>query len=126
MENRTTISCGICLGDPNLPVAVQCGHIFCWSCLRKWFDKQPMLQCPMCRNGIEQDKIIKLFTDKETKSDEVDDRPQPKKVEPQKNANRPRFFRRILTNFGVDEFPKLTASLFDFFYLYLLRHDRNV
>ncbi|MCQ2820075.1 MAG: hypothetical protein MJ252_22645 [archaeon] len=100
MENRTTISCSICLGDPKLPVTAQCGHIFCWPCLKKWLSKKITLECPVCRNGIEQDRIIKLHTDKEENPNEEDDRPKVKKIDPQKNKNKFGFFRRILNNYG--------------------------
>lgn len=100
-ENKTTITCSICLADPRFPVAVPCGHIFCWSCLKAWLARKTVLECPVCRNGIEEDKIIKLFTDKEENSKEVDDRPQPKKINPQANHNRPNFMRRFLNGFGI-------------------------
>lgn len=101
MDSKTTITCNICLGDPKLPVTVQCGHIFCWNCLKQWLNQKSKLECPVCRNGIEEDKIIKLFTDKEENANEIDDRPKAKKIDPTRNVNRPNIFKRFLNNFGV-------------------------
>lgn len=28
-------SCGICFDSPTDPVVTQCGHLFCWNCLKE-------------------------------------------------------------------------------------------
>ena len=102
MDSKTTITCSICLGDPQFPVVVQCGHTFCWKCLKAWLSSKNKYECPVCRNGIEEDRIVKLFTDKQENTQEVDDRPKPRQVNSeQRSGNRFNFVRGILNNFGV-------------------------
>ena len=57
-SENNSLECIICLSSPKLPVATQCGHIFCWHCLRNWLDTQRQLICPVCKNGIEINFII--------------------------------------------------------------------
>ncbi len=98
--SNNQIECIICLNSPKLPVATQCGHIFCWHCLKSWLDSQSVLVCPVCKNGIEMDRIVKLYTNDENNKGEVDDRPQSRRTEPIQNNNRPSFFQNFLNNFG--------------------------
>lgn len=100
MSLDNNLECIICLGPPRLPVATQCGHIFCWHCLKNWLDSQNVLICPICKNGIEMDRIVKLYTNDENNKGEVDDRPQSRRTEPIQNNNRPSFFQNFLNNFG--------------------------
>lgn len=65
MENndkKNIFECVICLGTPNDPVATSCGHVFCWMCLKNWLANKSLLQCPICKNGINPDKIILLYS----------------------------------------------------------------
>ncbi len=100
MSLDNNLECIICLGPTRLPVATQCGHIFCWHCLKNWLDSQNVLICPICKNGIEMDRIVKLYTNDENNKGEVDDRPQSRRTEPIQNNNRPSFFQNFLNNFG--------------------------
>ena len=98
--SNNQIECMICLNSPKLPVATQCGHIFFCLCLKSWLDSQSVLVCPVCKNGIEMDRIVKLYTNDENNKGEVDDRPQSRRTEPIQNNNRPSFFQNFLNNFG--------------------------
>lgn len=54
---ETSLECGICHENFKHPVAGECGHVFCASCLLGWisFDRS----CPRCR--VEIHKLITLF-----------------------------------------------------------------
>ncbi|KAG2379627.1 hypothetical protein C9374_006744 [Naegleria lovaniensis] len=56
-------SCNICFDTANEPVITQCGHLYCWSCLYRWMQSHSTqnLQCPVCKAGIQQDKIIPIY-----------------------------------------------------------------
>eukprot|EP01083_Nonionella_stella_P066600 175527_1 len=51
--------CKICLDRLKEPVVTQCGHLFCWSCLTRWLDRQ--LSCPMCQGGINKSMITPIY-----------------------------------------------------------------
>ena len=56
--------CCICLIDIEGEFRkLKCNHIFCKSCIKKWFSKTP--QCPTCRryNVDHQSSILKMITD---------------------------------------------------------------
>jgi E3 ubiquitin-protein ligase RNF5 len=55
--------CNICFDPASEPVITVCGHLFCWPCLYKWLNSQQnkSLQCPVCKAGIEKDKIIPIY-----------------------------------------------------------------
>ena len=42
--------CKICLGDLKQPVVTQCGHVFCWKCMYRWWQQEK--SCPVCMGGI--------------------------------------------------------------------------
>ncbi len=100
MSLDNNLECIICLGPTRLPVATQCGHIFCWHCLKNWLDSQNVLICPICKNGIEMDRIVKLYTNNNNDKDEIDDRPQAQRNEPRRNNSRPSFYHTILNGLG--------------------------
>ncbi|KAI0746757.1 hypothetical protein C8Q80DRAFT_1337531 [Daedaleopsis nitida] len=58
--------CDVCL-DPyswststKTPHAIQCGHIFCYDCLRSTIPST----CPMCRKAFNPERIKKLHVDR--------------------------------------------------------------
>ena len=102
-EKKSTLECVICLAFPRLPVTTQCGHIYCWSCLKDWLKTQQKQECPICKNGISLDKVIKLFVDGQAplKEGEIDDRPKTEIVEAKKVGIVRGITRDFLSLFGV-------------------------
>eukprot|EP01122_Echinamoeba_exundans_P015947 TRINITY_DN7941_c0_g1_i1.p1 TRINITY_DN7941_c0_g1~~TRINITY_DN7941_c0_g1_i1.p1 ORF type:complete len:434 (-),score=54.41 TRINITY_DN7941_c0_g1_i1:1486-2787(-) len=43
-------SCSVCQDGFTRPVALQCGHIFCESCIATWFEREAT--CPLCRASV--------------------------------------------------------------------------
>jgi len=89
--NKPNLECFICLSQPINPVATQCGHIFCWKCIKSWLNSKDKLACPVCKNGIEMDKIIKLFVPNAEFDNDANDIPKQERIDPQINRNRPSF-----------------------------------
>ena len=74
-------SCTICQEIFINPSVTNCGHTFCYQCIKKWRrQKRKQAQCPLCRerirkispnpgkNGIIEDCISKFFTKEEKDS----------------------------------------------------------
>ena len=95
--------CPICLNNARLPILTRCGHIFCWTCIKDWVKKKEKLECPICKNGIKLEEVIKLYSgDNELKNGEIDDRPQQERKKPE--IMRPNIFQRILNNLGFYDY----------------------
>jgi E3 ubiquitin-protein ligase RNF146 len=59
-EDELVLVCGICLESHlELPVKLECNHIFCFLCAKSWFEQNPQHSCPLCRKEIQQN-IAKL------------------------------------------------------------------
>lgn len=97
-NNKEEMNCIICFGFPVLPVATPCGHIFCWDCLKSWLANKPIIECPVCKNGFEMSKVIKLHAGNDSKAN--DDRPKPEYQPGVANNERSSFTRNILNAFG--------------------------
>ena len=91
ISNKPVLECFICLSGPKNPVATQCGHIFCWKCLKSWLNSKDSLSCPVCKNGIEMEKIIRLYVQNAEFDNDVNDIPRQERINPQINRNRPSF-----------------------------------
>lgn len=48
--------CAICYEVPPSPVITHCKHVFCRQCISKAIQIQG--KCPMCRNELDEDKIV--------------------------------------------------------------------
>lgn len=60
--------CNICLDFAHDPVVTLCGHLYCWSCIYKWFyyqsaslasDEHP--QCPVCKADVSHTTVVPLY-----------------------------------------------------------------
>lgn len=73
-EPETNLSggfdCNICLDVVRDPVVTFCGHLYCWPCIYKWIQFQPISsqnsdhqkpQCPVCKAEISQNTLIPLY-----------------------------------------------------------------
>ncbi len=50
---RSLITCRICIRPLYEPYTIECGHTFCYSCLRQWFDRDRTKKtCPDCRADV--------------------------------------------------------------------------
>ena len=36
INNVKQMECIICLAYPTDPIVTQCGHIYCWNCIKQW------------------------------------------------------------------------------------------
>ncbi|BFU19182.1 zinc finger domain containing protein [Entamoeba histolytica HM-1:IMSS-B] len=53
------LQCLICYNEPKQPIITQCGHTFCWKCIK---DKVPGY-CPFCGNPITLDSLVSIFNE---------------------------------------------------------------
>ncbi|XP_005367827.1 tripartite motif-containing protein 75-like [Microtus ochrogaster] len=50
--------CNICLDDLQEPVTTECGHNFCQTCLRSFYEQgQELFRCPICRQPCNERNI---------------------------------------------------------------------
>lgn len=68
--------CNICLDFAHDPVVTLCGHLYCWSCIYKWFhyqsaslasDEHP--QCPVCKAEVSHTTVVPLYGRGQTPSE---------------------------------------------------------
>jgi hypothetical protein len=58
-ESKPSGLCAICQQSRKNPACpVQCGHIFCWTCLQKWMKFRA--ECPVCRKASRPQDILAL------------------------------------------------------------------
>ena len=50
------MECSICLGEIIKPTTLDCGHIFCRTCIQLW--SQRSLECPYCRQCMSLRAIL--------------------------------------------------------------------
>lgn len=53
--------CSICFELAQDPIVTLCGHLFCWSCLYKWFRIHEPPECPVCKAVVQEGKLIPLY-----------------------------------------------------------------
>ena len=91
-EPSGLFECNICLDMASSPVVTLCGHLYCWPCLSPWLVNNNT--CPVCKSGLEKDKVIPIFV----KGRENDD---PRNYEPRPEPTRTVPRRRFGINIGV-------------------------
>jgi peroxin-10 len=60
IRGREQRKCTFCLEGLKDPAAIQCGHVFCWSCIGDWVRETP--KCPLCRSDVLPQHILPLRT----------------------------------------------------------------
>ena len=60
-NNQQQLECTICLQFPTDPIVTQCGHIYCWNCIKTWLSDKHEMKCAICKNGVDLNNVIPLF-----------------------------------------------------------------
>jgi len=89
-DNRSSAeklyACNICLECATDPIITYCGHLFDWHCIYRWLEMHPHgALCPVCKAGIDRDKMIPIYSGVQGNKDPRDnipDRPPPQRPPP--------------------------------------------
>lgn len=72
MTSENTIVCAICLEEDSnllLPIKlINCGHTFCYTCIKGYLLSSNKYKCPLCRSNINKD-ILEHVTKQELEQD---------------------------------------------------------
>ncbi|KAI9209045.1 uncharacterized protein BJ171DRAFT_577402 [Polychytrium aggregatum] len=60
-ESLSWLVCAICLEIMVAPHTIECGHSFCFGCIRSWLQRGERKRCPTCRGHIEQKPVPTLL-----------------------------------------------------------------
>ncbi|KAJ3326720.1 E3 ubiquitin ligase, partial [Kappamyces sp. JEL0680] len=62
-QERKLVTCQICTDFLSVPVAAECGHVYCYFCLCKWIAQlEHNGTCPLCRKKLLGKPYISLST----------------------------------------------------------------
>jgi hypothetical protein len=59
MTATSDFECNVCMELVREPVVTHCGHLFCWSCLRRWLDIKSL--CPVCKTHLRRTHITPVY-----------------------------------------------------------------
>lgn len=111
-KNSGLFECNICLDEAKDAVISLCGHLFCWPCLLQWLETRPHRQeCPVCKAGIDRDKVVPLYGRGSTSTDDprnkTPKRPQAQRPAPENRGNHGLHFGDggFQMSFGIGAFP---------------------
>ena len=54
--------CSICFELASSPVTTRCGHLFCYKCIKSWFDVCYKLTCPVCKKDSGYRQLTAIYT----------------------------------------------------------------
>ncbi|XP_008183323.1 E3 ubiquitin-protein ligase RNF185 [Acyrthosiphon pisum] len=99
-NQNNMFECYICLENATDPVVSFCGHLYCWPCLHRSLETQedPTV-CPVCKSGINRDKVIPIYGRGNSKQDDPRN-----KVPPRPAGQRTEDDDTDSFHFGIGEF----------------------
>eukprot|EP00834_Sanchytrium_tribonematis_P007366 NODE_655_length_4980_cov_0.331899.p3 type:complete len:177 gc:universal NODE_655_length_4980_cov_0.331899:1196-1726(+) len=59
--------CSICLDVASSPITTKCGHLFCFKCIKSWFDVSFKLSCPVCKQNSGFKHLIPIYINNDEK-----------------------------------------------------------
>ncbi|EDR27699.1 hypothetical protein, conserved [Entamoeba dispar SAW760] len=110
------LQCLVCYNEPKQPVITQCGHTFCWKCIK---GKVPG-NCPFCSNPITLDSLVSIFNEEGTNAPiknevnssnkDLDDENNNQRPAQHYEASNETFSNNFLSLFNHDIGPGMTAE----------------
>ncbi len=61
-DSNDAFHCNICFDLAYSPVTTQCGHLYCYNCIKSWFDINYKLTCPVCKKNSGFNQLIPIYT----------------------------------------------------------------
>eukprot|EP00808_Paulinella_micropora_P005151 g54912.t1 len=56
---KKNLECPVCQDSMRHPASTKCGHIFCYSCAKKWIDINN--SCPSCRATLSSEDMHRIY-----------------------------------------------------------------
>ena len=72
--------CLICMDTAHNAVVTQCGHMYCWECLREWLQQQHT--CPVCKSAVTPESVIPIYNSSDGETTDGPPRPSGHYTEP--------------------------------------------
>eukprot|EP00835_Amoeboradix_gromovi_P001298 NODE_56_length_25944_cov_0.235287.p12 type:complete len:180 gc:universal NODE_56_length_25944_cov_0.235287:468-1007(+) len=68
-SSNIAFQCSICFELAYSPVVTKCGHLYCFKCIKSWFDINYKLTCPVCKVNSGFNQLIPIYTNFDEKHD---------------------------------------------------------